>query len=38
MLCKLHFNKVINIGRNSFILKSCFHLNKTFFRYKQTVF
>ena len=30
LLCKLYFDKAVNIGRNSFVLKICFHLNKTF--------
>ena len=38
MLCKLHFDKAVNIDRNSFVLILFFHLNNTFYEYKKTVF
>ena len=36
--CKLYFDKAVNIGRNSFVLKLCFQLNKTFYGHKKKVF
>ena len=29
MLCKLYFDKAVNIDRNSFFVKLSFNLNKT---------
>ena len=31
MLCKLYFDKAVNIGHHSFVLKLCFNLNKIFY-------